>query len=300
MNNSGDAAEQIVRMGLEGAELAARITGAAAKELALLIIAAVKNEKNHGHLKLRGKERLKSMLKSGKPLEIYSIKERDLARFAKGAKEYGIVYCALRNAKNCPDGLADIMVKADDAPKIARLAERFGFATVDKAHDANEMTDSPAGRADTARGSEPEAMDVADTEKLLNSLLGTDEGKAGPGAPEPDPPPAAQARQEKTEPDRAETEAKISRPLATEEQPLPNQSAPTSGPSRSSASDISNKPSVREEMRKMKASRKARDNEKTLRDARASTDRTKAGRAAAQRKPPDSGKTNIPKTKGNR
>ena len=34
MYNSGDAAEQVVRMSLEGAEVALKITGAAAKNLA--------------------------------------------------------------------------------------------------------------------------------------------------------------------------------------------------------------------------------------------------------------------------
>ncbi|MCL2222081.1 MAG: PcfB family protein [Oscillospiraceae bacterium] len=92
MNASGDAAEQIVRMSLQGVEVAARITGTAAKEIALLIIAALKSD-NKGHLKLKGKERLSAMLKSGKPLEIYSVNERDLERFSKAAKEYGIVYC---------------------------------------------------------------------------------------------------------------------------------------------------------------------------------------------------------------
>jgi hypothetical protein len=42
MNHSGDAAEQIVRMSLEGVEVAAKITGTAAKELAVFLVAALK------------------------------------------------------------------------------------------------------------------------------------------------------------------------------------------------------------------------------------------------------------------
>ncbi|MDR0818352.1 MAG: PcfB family protein, partial [Oscillospiraceae bacterium] len=134
MNHSGDAAEQIVRMSLEGVEVVARITGTAAKELAVFLIAALKSDNaGNSKLKLKGKARLESMLKSGKPLEIFSVKESDLQTFAQGAKQYGIVYCVLRDRKNTPDGLCDIMVKADDAPKINRLVERFKFATVDKA-----------------------------------------------------------------------------------------------------------------------------------------------------------------------
>ena len=106
MNHSGDAAEQIVRMGLEGVEVAAKITGTAAKEIALLLLAALKSpEKSTGGMKLMGKERLETMLKSGKPLEIFSLRDSDLKTFSQEAKRYGIVYCVLRNSKNTPDGL---------------------------------------------------------------------------------------------------------------------------------------------------------------------------------------------------
>ena len=56
-NHSGDAAEQAVRMMLEGVEVAARITGVAAKEVALLLLAALKApEKATGGIKLKGRE----------------------------------------------------------------------------------------------------------------------------------------------------------------------------------------------------------------------------------------------------
>ena len=45
MNTSGDAAEQIVRMSLEGFEVAAKITGAGAKNIAVLLYAILKEEK---------------------------------------------------------------------------------------------------------------------------------------------------------------------------------------------------------------------------------------------------------------
>jgi len=37
MNNGGDAAEQIVRLSLEGFEVAVRLTGSAAKNIAILV-----------------------------------------------------------------------------------------------------------------------------------------------------------------------------------------------------------------------------------------------------------------------
>jgi len=299
MNNSGDAAEQIVRMSLEGVEFAARISGAAAKELALLIIAAVKNN-NKEHMKLRGKERLKSMLKSGKPLEIYSIKERDLARFAKGAKEYGIVYSVIQNTKNNPDGLCDIMVKADDAPKIARLSERFNFATVDRAKIEREIMDSRSEKAEVIEGSEPEAMDVADTEKLPVDLRGTDEGKSEPDTPEAETVEMTQAGHSNPEPMKAEAEVKDSLPLASADRQNRNQSEPISERSRSSENGSSKRPSVREEMREIRASRSKKEEAAPKRGERSKTEKPKGNPTTTHQQPQISGRTNKTKTKGSR
>ena len=57
MNTGGEAAEQIVRMSLEGFEVAAKITGAGAKNIAILLYSILKEEK-----KTKGKARLTSML----------------------------------------------------------------------------------------------------------------------------------------------------------------------------------------------------------------------------------------------
>ena len=63
MNTSGDAAEQVVRLSLEGVEVAAKITGSAAKEVSALLIAALKNRDKN---KVKGRQRLTAMLRSGK------------------------------------------------------------------------------------------------------------------------------------------------------------------------------------------------------------------------------------------
>ena len=72
MNNSGDAAEQIVRFGFEGAEVALKITGAAAKNIAAMLYAVLKDQK-----RTRGKARLDSMIREGKQTAIYTVKKDD-------------------------------------------------------------------------------------------------------------------------------------------------------------------------------------------------------------------------------
>ena len=124
MNTSGEAADQIVRMSLNGVEVAAKLTGAGAKQIAVLLYAIMKEQKKN-----RGKMMLSNLLKSGKELKVFAFKDTDLERFCKAAKEYGVLYCVLKN-KNGKDGYTDVMVRAEDASKINRIYERFHLATV--------------------------------------------------------------------------------------------------------------------------------------------------------------------------
>lgn len=135
MNAGGDAAEQIVRMSLEGVEVAARITGSGAKNLAVLIAAVLKEEQ-----KTHGKARLSNMIRSGNELKVFTVQQKDLKRFAKEAKRYGVLYSALREkGSGSPDAAIDVIARATDAPKINRIVERFHLNTVDKASVVKTM-----------------------------------------------------------------------------------------------------------------------------------------------------------------
>lgn len=129
MNNSGDAAEQIVRLSLEGFEVAAKITGEAAKDIVLLLISVLKQEQ-----KTKGKARLTNMIKSGKELKVFSVAQKDLKKFTQEAKKYGVLYTVLRDKSNKnKNAEVDIIARAEDASKIQRIVERFELGTVDKA-----------------------------------------------------------------------------------------------------------------------------------------------------------------------
>jgi len=150
MNPGGDAAEQVVRMSLEGVEVAARITGTGAKNIAILLAAVLKEEQ-----KTRGKARMTNMLKSGKELKVYSIRQKDLKTFAKEAKRYGVLYCVLKdkNSKDS-DAVVDVMARADDASKIQRITERFRFDTVDRATVIGEIAKEKGAKAEPSKAEE--------------------------------------------------------------------------------------------------------------------------------------------------
>ncbi len=94
----------------------------------MLLYAILKEQK-----KTRGRARLETLVRSGKPLTVFSVKESDLKKFVQEAKRYGILYCAVRDPKGSSDGMVDIMVKEEDAPRINRIVERFKFASVTEA-----------------------------------------------------------------------------------------------------------------------------------------------------------------------
>lgn len=133
MNTSSDAAESVVRLSLQGLEVAARVSGSGAKNIAAILVAIAKDQQ-----KVKGKTKLTNLLKSGKELKVFSIRQEDLKRFTQEAKRYGVLFSAIVE-KSSTDGLIDIMVRAEDASKINRIVERFDMATVDTATIRSEV-----------------------------------------------------------------------------------------------------------------------------------------------------------------
>ena len=158
MNNGGDAAEQIVRLSLEGFEVAAKLSGSAAKNIALLLVSVLKQEQ-----KTKGKARLTNMIKSGKELKVFSIPNKDLKKFTEQAKRYGVLYCVLRDKNTKGENIpVDIIARAEDASKIQRIVERFELGKVDKASIVSEAQKAVADR---------EAAEIEKPTKSKNEII---------------------------------------------------------------------------------------------------------------------------------
>lgn len=191
MYNSGDAAEQVVRISLEGTEVALKLTGSAAKNIAAMLYAVWKNRDKN---KTKGHQRLSAMLKSGKELKVFTVSEEHLKQFALEAKRYGVVYCALRGKERSADGMVDIMVRAEDASKINRIVERFKLATVDTVSIKRDIEQSKADKT-APSAPEQEKPDKAADDRLLDDLLGAPVQKEEHASPNP-----AAAKTEKSRP----------------------------------------------------------------------------------------------------
>jgi len=216
-------------MSLEGVEVAARITGAGAKNIAILLYTILSHQN-----KTKGKARLNSMLKSGKELKVFTIKNEDLKKFTQEAKKYGVLYCVLTDRKNKdPKAEIDVIARAEDAPKISRIVEKFHLASVDTAQIVTEAVKNKDKKADKA---EPEITtpEKEEKEKLLDDLLGK-----------------ATQKEENTpqNPSLAKTEkSHLSEPT------LKKQSKSVEGVTKPM-----DKPSVKEQLREIKESRKEKD-----------------------------------------
>ena len=129
MNTSAEAADQIVRMSLNGAETALRISGKGAGGIAKLLYGMLKDMNKEGK-KTKGQIRLDNLLKSGKKLDIYQIPDRNLKKFCTDAKKYGILYTVLKD-RSRSDGITEVMVKSEDKRKLDRIVSDLEMAPFD-------------------------------------------------------------------------------------------------------------------------------------------------------------------------
>lgn len=127
MNASGDAAEQIVRMTLQGVEVAGKMSMDGAERLVKLILVSLKDTR-----RTKGRASLSTMLKSKKPIKVFEIKDKDLKKFCIEAKKYGVMYHVLKD-RDKNDGKCDIMVRAEDSAKVNRIFQRFNLGANNKA-----------------------------------------------------------------------------------------------------------------------------------------------------------------------
>ena len=169
MNTSGEAADQVMKMMLNGTEVLIKLTGTGAKNAAVLLYSIAREQK-----KTKGSARLESMLRSGKPLKVYTFKADDLPKFKEVAKQYGILYTILKE-KDKTDGVFDVMVRAEDESKIARITERFNLAQVDvatlRAEIVKEQEEKKESDQEAQNPPEAEHPEKDASEKLADEML---------------------------------------------------------------------------------------------------------------------------------
>ena len=267
MNTSGDAAESIVRLSMEGIEAALRITGSGAKGLAMVIIALLQSNDS---LRNKGRTRLKTMLKSGKPTAVFAVKNEDLETFMTSAKKYGILYAVIRDPNGMDHDVTDVIVKSEDAGRVNRLVEKFdlnvkdiGAMVLEREREALLAAQSKEKESNETLTPDEEATyqkEEANAQTVVNDLFGE---ATEPEHLEKENSPEAvvedlfsPAEKSGTKEEAATGEPKVSAAETPSKAPSPP-SGPSSPPDKDAITDPPPKPSVKAALNQIKADRAA-------------------------------------------
>ena len=231
------------------------------------------------------------MLRSGKELKVFTVKQSDLKKFTQEAKKYGVLYCVLTDRQNKdPNAEVDVIARAEDASKISRIVERFNLASVDtasivteaeKSRDAKDTKDAKNGKeAKDTKDGQPEpdigVQEKAEKEKLMDALMG--------------------------KPTQKEESAPNPSVAKTEKSPLSEPTSEQRGNTAEGITKRADKPSVRGELRQIRENRKAQEKEKEKNPAPEQSGRSENAKSSTRKtehkQPPKRRKTK--KSKGAR
>ena len=122
MMNGGEAADQMVSYAFKGGEVVLRLSGDAAKHLAIYLANLLKQGGPS-----KGRTTLRRMIADGSPLKVQRIRVDEIPRFNEMAKKYGVMFVAVKD-KRQQGGTCDIMFRADDAARVNRIFEKLAIS----------------------------------------------------------------------------------------------------------------------------------------------------------------------------
>ena len=115
----------MTNVAIKGVECVSNLAGRGALNLATFLIAVIKEEK-----RTKGKARMRVF--NGKPTKVFVIKAKDMKTFAEEAKKYGVLYAAVYNKKQT-DGPVDVVVNAAlSTVNVERIREEITKSRKDR------------------------------------------------------------------------------------------------------------------------------------------------------------------------
>lgn len=138
MNSGGEIAELMVKEGIQITEESIKLLAAGSKNLAALLWALATDSK-----KLAGMSSMKRLIREGKELRVFCIRERDLEDFKAYAKK-NVLYSIVKD-KRTEDGTVDLITNVDYAAQVNLFMERHGYAAPEK-EEAEPKKDASRAR----------------------------------------------------------------------------------------------------------------------------------------------------------
>ncbi len=122
---NGDAADEVVRIMLNGTEVAVRLAGSGVKNLAAILVAWSKKEK-----KPYGKTNMIRLLKSGEELQVISLDKEQYKMFKSLAKK-NVLYAPFLNTKE-QDGKIEVVIASKSIPLVNHILNKIGYGDVQR------------------------------------------------------------------------------------------------------------------------------------------------------------------------
>lgn len=144
MDVSGDVADLMVKESIQLTEASIKLLAAGSKNLAALLWALARDNK-----KLVGKTGMARLLREGKELKVFRIKESDLAEFRAFAKK-NVLFAAVKDSR-ASDGMVDLVTNVDFVSQVNLFMERRGYgAPAREQEDAAPKKAVPRAQPDSS------------------------------------------------------------------------------------------------------------------------------------------------------
>ena len=191
MDVSGDVADLMVKESIQLTEASIKLLAAGSKNLAAFLWALSKDNK-----KLVGKTHMARLLREGKELKVFRIKESDLAEFRAFAKK-NVLFAAVKDSR-AEDGMVDLVTNVDFVSQVNLFMERRGYGAPARGQEAEppkkaaprarpEHSSPQRGSGSTARQTRSTDMRTTETtekpsvKSRLEALRAASEGMREPG-----------------------------------------------------------------------------------------------------------------------
>ena len=137
MDVSAEAADLVVKEGIQGTESVVKLAGSALKNVAALLLALKRQDG-----KVVGQTNAKRLARDPAPAVVIPLKREDMAQFKKLAKEYGILYF-IAQKRGSTAGYVNVVSNQSYAAQLNAVMEAMAYPIPEKAKGEEAQKKAP-------------------------------------------------------------------------------------------------------------------------------------------------------------
>lgn len=148
---NGEAADEVVRIMLNGTEVALRLTGSAAKNLGVILYEWAKNNP-----KVTGKTSMMKLLRSGEELQVVTLTRDQYDQFKTLAKKQVLFAPFVNKEKN--DGMVEVVISSRSLAIVNHILEDIGYGKRTQVEEEpSKKENTPSKRSSSDSKDKPQA-----------------------------------------------------------------------------------------------------------------------------------------------